>query len=202
MNQMTEPNPPPFLRLFIAIAVPLDVRQEIGRAQGRLQRNSPPGAIRWTRPEQFHVTLKFLGDVPSEHTAALEKSVAAVCSASSALRLSADGIGFFPNAHKPRVIWTGARDDSGLLSELHRQIDQALRWLAPAERPEKFTGHITLGRFKPGRPAAIQKLLELVSDLHGQHFGVWQAREVDIIRSELTSVGAEHLPIASLPLAE
>jgi 2'-5' RNA ligase len=195
-------NPPAFLRLFIAIAVPPEVRQEIGRAQGRLQRHSPPGAIRWTRPEQFHVTLKFLGDVPSEHLAALEKSVNTVCSNSPALRLSANGIGFFPNAHKPRVIWVGARDDGAQLSELHRRLEEALHWLDQAARPKKFTGHITLGRFKPGHHGSIQKLLELASDLHGQQFGDWQAREVEIVRSELTSVGAEHLQIASFPLVE
>jgi 2'-5' RNA ligase len=201
-GQMPMENPPAFLRLFIAIAIPPEVRQEIGRAQGRLKRNSPPGAIRWTRPEQFHVTLKFLGDVPSEHVAALKKSVNTVCSASPALRLSANGIGFFPNARKPRVIWIGAQDDCGQLSELHQRLEEALRWLDPATRPEKFTGHITLGRFKPGRPAAIQKLLELASNLHGHHFGDWQAREVEIVRSELTSVGATHLPIASFTLVE
>jgi len=69
--------PAPFLRLFLALAVSPAVRQEIGRAHAKLQRHSPPGAIRWTRPDQFHVTLKFLGDVPAEHVAALEESVAA-----------------------------------------------------------------------------------------------------------------------------
>ena len=86
-----------FLRLFIALAVPPEVREEIGRAQGRLQRHSPPGAIRWTRPDQFHVTLKFLGDVPAEQVAALEKSVGPICAAFPPLPLSARGMGFFPS---------------------------------------------------------------------------------------------------------
>ena len=62
---MTDDNSSAFLRLFIAFAVPADVRQEIGRAQGQLRRHSPPGAVRWTRPDQFHITLKYLGDVPA-----------------------------------------------------------------------------------------------------------------------------------------
>jgi RNA 2',3'-cyclic 3'-phosphodiesterase len=198
---MTEPSLPAFLRLFIALAVPPDVRQEIGRAQGRLQRNAPPAAVRWTRPEQFHLTLKFLGDVPAEHLGALKKSVAEICAVSPALRLSARGIGFFPSERKPRVIWAGTSDDNGRLSELHHQLDQALRWLAPAERPEKFTGHITLGRFKPGHHVAIPILLELAADLRARRFGDWPAREVEIIRSELTSTGAMHTAVASFKLA-
>jgi 2'-5' RNA ligase len=200
VDQMTEPNLSGFLRLFIAIAVPPEVRQEIGRAQGRLQRNAPRGAVRWARPEQFHITLKFLGDVPAEQVAALEKSTADVCADFPALALSAHGIGFFPSPKNPRVIWAGASDGGGRLSELHRQLDEALRWLAPAERAEKFTGHITLGRFKPGHHAAIPKLVELAADLRGRQFGDWQAREVEIVRSELRSDGAEHVTMATFPL--
>jgi len=194
-------NPPAFWRLVIAIAVPPEVRQEIGRAQSRLQRHSPPGAVRWTRPEQFHITLKFLGDVPVEQVVALEKSVAVVCAGFPALRLSARGIGFFPSERKPRVIWAGASDDGGHLPGLHRHLDEALRWLAPAELPEKFTSHITLGRFKLGHHAAIPKVVALAAELRNRDFGNWQSDKVEIIRSELSSDGAEHTPIAAFPLA-
>jgi 2'-5' RNA ligase len=194
-------NPPAFLRLFIALAVPPDVRQEIGRVQSQLQRHSPPGAIRWTQPAQFHITLKFLGDVPSEQLAALENSVAAVCAASPALQLAARGVGFFPGERKPRVIWAGAADDSGQLAELHRRMDEALRWLAPAEKPERFSGHITLGRFKPGHHAAIPKLLERAAVFRERHFGDWLAGAAEIVRSELTSIGATHTPLSNFPLA-
>jgi 2'-5' RNA ligase len=190
-----------FLRLFIAIAVPPEVRETIGRAQGRLQRHSPPGAMRWTRPDQFHVTLKFLGDVPEEDATAVAQSLRPICAASPALRLSAYGIGFFPNARQPRVIWAGVTDGQAQLVKVHRQIDDALRWLAPAERPEKFTGHITLGRFKPGHHVAIPKLLELAVGFRDRHCGAWQAGEVEIMRSELTSIGAEHTVMATFKLA-
>jgi len=190
-----------FLRLFIALAVPVDVRKEIGRAQGQLRRSAPPGAIRWTRPEQFHVTLKFLGDVPSEQVEALEQSVSKVCSSHPAIRLLARGIGFFPSAQKPRVIWAGTDDNGGRLAELHRQVDEAVRLFAPAAKAERFAGHITLGRFKPGRHAAVEKLQERVKFLRDRQFGDWLAGEVEIVRSELTSAGAMHTPLASFPLA-
>jgi len=192
---------PAFLRLFIAIAIPPDVRQEIGRAQGQLKLDTAPGAIRWTRPEQFHVTLKYLGDVPAAQVAALEKAVATVCAGCPNLQLTARGIGFFPNAQRPRVIWAGAEDDSGQLTELHRQLDDAVRPFAPAEKPGKFSGHITLGRFKPGRHAAVEKLLERVTVFRDRQFGGWLAGEVEIVRSELTSTGAMHTPLATCPLA-
>jgi 2'-5' RNA ligase len=200
---MASDNPSPaFLRLFIAIAVPPDVQKEIGRAQGQLRRNSPPGAIRWTRPEQFHVTLKYLGDVPAGQVAALEKSAVEVCARFSALRLSANGIGFFPGAQRPRVIWAGVDEPGGQLAELHRQLDEVMQPFAPAEKPERFAGHITLGRFKPGWHAAIPKLQERATRLRQRHFGDWLAGEVEIVRSELTAAGAMHTPLVSCRLGQ
>jgi 2'-5' RNA ligase len=198
--ETASPNPAPaFLRLFIALAVPPEVRREIGRAQGRWQRQSPPGAVRWTRADQFHITLKFLGDVPAEQVAEIQKCVAPVCAAFPALSLSAQGVGFFPSTRQPRVIWAGARDENHQLPELHRQLDEALRWLAPGERPEKFAGHITLGRFKPGHHSAIPKLVALATALRDQPLGNWQANAVELIRSELTATGATHTPMETFP---
>ena len=199
---MTPENPSGFQRLFIAIAVPPAIRDEIGRAQGRLKRNSPPGVVRWTRPEQFHVTLKFLGDVPVDQVDKIQTALAPICAASPPLQLLARGIGFFPNERKPRVIWVGVHDETSHLSDLHRQIDEAVRWLAPTETAGKFSGHITLGRFKPGHQASTPKVLASAAQFHDYAFGAWQACELEIVRSDLTSIGADHCPIAVLPMAQ
>ena len=188
-----------FVRLFIAIPVPPAVRAEIGRTQTRLQRESPPGTVRWAPLDQFHITLKFLGDVSSEHLAALQEILRPICARFAPLDLSARGIGFFPHANQPRVIWAGAADRQDRLQELHRQIDEATQPLAPTERPEKFTGHITLGRFKPGGHGGIPRLLAAVSTLRDRDFGNWQAGEVHLVQSQLTSVRAEHLLLAAYP---
>jgi RNA 2',3'-cyclic 3'-phosphodiesterase len=198
---MDTENPVPFLRLFIAVGIPADVQKAIGRAQSQLQRHAPPGAFRWTRPEQFHVTLKFLGDIPPEQVEPLEKSTTAACASFAPMQLAAHGIGFFPGEHKPRVVWVGANDATRQLVELHRRIEAAVRTFAPAEPPERFTGHITLGRFKPGYRGSLRELLERATVLRDRHFGEWCASEVDIMRSELTSAGARHTVLCRLPLA-
>lgn len=185
-----------FLRLFIAIAVPLEVRESIGRAQGQLKRCAAPGMIRWTKPEQFHVTLKFLGDVPAEQLAVLQHSLVTGCAGFPPLKLTAGGMGFFPGKHKPRVIWAGVADRDQKLAALHRQLDTAMRPYAPADKPGKFTGHITLGRFKPGRRMNLVALLKRTDILHQRQFGDWVATEVELVRCDLTPAGAVHTPIA------
>lgn len=199
---MAEENASGFLRLFIAIPVPAEVRDQIGRAQSRLQRSSPPGAVRWARADQFHITLKFLGDVLAAQIPELQGRLPPICAACPPLPLSAGGIGFFPNDRKPRVIWTGARDAEGRMADLHRQIDEAAAaCLGPGERGETFTGHITLGRFKPGHPAAISRIMAIAADLRSRHFGDWIAAEVELVQSDLGSNGTTHVVIARFPLS-
>ena len=60
---MANNNPTAPLRLFVAIAIPEPVRDEIFRVQRDLQPLLPRDAVRWTRPDQFHLTLRFLGNV-------------------------------------------------------------------------------------------------------------------------------------------
>ena len=176
------------------------VKKAIARAQGQLRREAPPGAVRWTRPEQFHVTLIFLGDVPAAQVAALENSVAGVCAGFPALKLAARSVGFFPNEKRPRVLWAGADDGGGQLAELHRRLEVAVQPFAPAEKPGRFAGHITLGRFKPGHHGAMEKLRKRAAMLRQQDFGGWLATEVEIVRSELTAAGAMHAPLVSCRL--
>lgn len=190
------------LRLFIAISIPPTVRKEIERAQSQLRREAPPDAIRWSRPEQFHTTLKFLGNVPADYVEMLKKSVSSVCNTYPALRLSAHGIGFFPSMRKPNVIWVGTNDDSGQLTRLHQLLNKAVRQFEPVVNPEKFTGHITLGHFEEGHHSAIKNLLTCAAVLRERHFGDWLAKEVKIIRSELTSTGATYTSLTSCLLAE
>jgi 2'-5' RNA ligase len=190
-----------FLRLFIALNVPEDVRGEIARAQGQLKRSAPPGAIRWTHAGQFHLTLKFLGDFPSAQLDALKKSVTEACAGFGPIQLAAHGIGFFPNAKKPRVLWAGADDDADRLAELFRRIHAAVLPFAPADSSERFSSHITLGRFKPGYHGSMDNFMGRASLFHSRQFGNWLAEEVEIIQSKLTPEGAMHTTICVCPLA-
>ena len=63
------------LRLFVAIPVPEAVRGEIAVAQRELQPLAPRGVVRWTKLEQMHLTLKFLGAVPPDRVEDLKESV-------------------------------------------------------------------------------------------------------------------------------
>jgi 2'-5' RNA ligase len=190
----------PMFRLFVAISIPERIRREIFRVQQELEPLTPRGAVRWTRPDQIHLTLRFLGDVPAARLEALKESLGAVCRGVRPLRLRAEGIGFFPNDHSPRVIWVGVNEAEGLLVDLQRRIETAARSFTAESSPETFVGHATLGRCKSFRPSDLEKLLAQVRVSQGRAFGEWTAPAVEIIRSQLSPAGALYTVLAALPL--
>jgi 2'-5' RNA ligase len=187
-------------RLFVAILVPEAVRIEMIRVQQELRRLAPHDAVRWTKPEQFHLTLRFLGDVSSDRAAALKESVQTVCSGESALRLRAQGVGFFPNTRSPRVIWVGVNDGEGHLVALQKKIENTVRRFTEEPGGENFEGHVTLGRFKHFKRQEIGELTVRAQTMKNQEFGEWTAQEIEIIRSELSPEGARYTSLAVFPL--
>jgi 2'-5' RNA ligase len=188
------------LRLFVAISIPEPVRDEIIRVQQELQPLVPRDMVRWARSDQFHLTLRFLGDVPADGVEELKKSAGAVCRNARSLSLRAEGVGFFPNPRSPRVIWVGINDREGRLVDLQRQIEVAVGPFSPEPGEKNFTGHVTLGRLKNPRPADTRDLAVRAQSLEKRLFGEWTAPEIEIIRSELSPAGARYTLFAALRL--
>ena len=178
------------LRLFLAIPIPDDVREKLRRLQLELQSLLPARAVRWTKPEQFHLTLKFLGNVPSTDIGALSQAMRAVCDATPPMRLRAEGTGFFPDARSPRVFWVDIRSVDGRLMEFQRQLESAVRSFAEKADAKKFTAHVTLARFEQMRRVETEELRNAIAA--GETFGEWITEEVQLISSSLQSSGALH----------
>ena len=188
------------LRLFVAISIPEPVRDEIIRVQQELQPLVPRDVARWARSDQFHLTLRFLGDVPVAGLEQLKESVNAVCRSARPLPLRAGGIGFFPNPHSPRVVWAGIDDQAGLLDDLQKRIETAVRPFAAEPGEKHFSGHVTLGRLKNLKPSDARKLAAHAQTVKDRMFGEWTAHETEIIRSELSPAGARHTTLAAFRL--
>jgi RNA 2',3'-cyclic 3'-phosphodiesterase len=193
---MISDSPAGHLRLFVAIALPETVRDEILRAQRELQSLVPREAVRWTRPDQFHLTLRFLGDVAADDVEALKLAAGAVCRNASPLSLRAQGVGFFPNSRSPRVTWVGINDRENRLIELQKGIEAAVGPFSPEPGEKNFSGHVTLGRLKKPGPSEIRALAARAQSFETQTFGNWTAHDVEIIRSELSSLGARYTSLA------
>jgi RNA 2',3'-cyclic 3'-phosphodiesterase len=177
-------------RLFLAIPIPEAVKVELRRLQQELQPLLPPQVARWTKPEQFHLTLKFLGNVPSENVEVLGKVTREICSATPPLRLYAEGMGFFPNDFSPRVFWVEIKSYDGGLHTFQQQLEAAMERFAEKREAKNFAAHVTLARFERLHRSTVEKfMMQARTD---KRFGEWTASEVELIESKLRQGGALH----------
>lgn len=188
------------LRLFVAISLPEAMKDEIEKAQRNLREALPGNFVRWTRREQFHLTLKFLGNVEDSRVAELTTALRKACGTFSQLRLRAKRIGFFPDARYPRVLWVGVRDAHDALLPLQTAIEAAAKGFTN-EQPEKaFSAHVTLGRIQRIPRAQAEALAKVTTTISKQFFGEWAANKVELIRSELSSSGSRYTTLADISL--
>jgi 2'-5' RNA ligase len=188
-------------RLFVALRVPEEVKSEVRKAQADLRRAIPQAKVTWTPPEQFHATLKFLGNVDARRVGELVEAVRAACGPFAALRLRAGGVGCFPHPRAPRVVWLGVRDADETLPRLQRAIETACAtFTAQGPERQRFSGHLTLGRIKDIGRSEADSLAGQTRAMAERFFGQWTADGVDIMRSELSPQGARHSVLATVAL--
>lgn len=187
-------------RLFIAVAIPEAVKAEIEQAQAELRRALPDCNARWTRPEQFHLTLQFLGDVEAARVDALGEAAHDACRGLTPLRLRAEGLGCFPDLRRPRVLWTGVRDETDQLPRLQEAVALATRDFTTEEKEEHFSGHVTLARFKGIKRSQAEALAAAVTGMTKRLFGEWTAYKIELMRSQLLPQGARHTTLAAIAL--
>src|SRR5437667_7250043 len=143
------------MRLFVALEIPSAVRENLANLLQSLRAVSPQS--KWVRPENLHVTLKFIGEAPEAKLAGIRVALAGVRS-EQPVTLEFRGLGFFPNEKHPRVFWAGI-EASANLKTLAADIESALEKLRPRENRE-FSPHLTLARFeRPKLPGALRKAI-------------------------------------------
>lgn len=138
------------IRTFIAIKLPPEIKTELEQVSLQLAACLPKQAVRWVKPAQMHLTLRFLGDTAVSQIPAISHALAEAVNSHAPFTLQLNQVGCFPNQKRPRVIWVGMQGDEALQS-LKRGIDRALAPLGWPVETKKFQAHLTVGRVKDGR---------------------------------------------------
>ncbi len=185
------------MRLFIGLNIPKKQRMRIHRAVRALRDVELP--VRWIEPDNFHVTLKFLGEVRRERVDDIAAAVEKVASATGAFTTEISGFGAFPTIRRPRVIWLGV----GATPEL-RCLKQDIEWALgevgfPAET-RAFHPHVTLGRANDAGGAGVFRGLDtLMAELAFD--AELKVHTLDLIRSHLSKDGAHYSVVSGARLA-
>ena len=181
------------VRAFIAVDISADARNALAETISRLKERGVSG-VRWVRPEGVHLTLKFLGDIDPALVDGILETLERAARGTGPLSLSLSGIGGFPSASSPRVIWAGLEGDLDALRKLQGRIDHELSLAGgfPEER-RAFSPHLTLGRMRDNVSAEERrKAGRAIADATLESGERWEAREVYLVRSTLTPSGAEY----------
>lgn len=176
-------------RLFIALPLPDWVRAElVGLAE-------PVRGLSWTRPEQLHLTLRFIGEVPADRVGHVEERLAAV--RVEPFIIPVEGVGAFPPKGPPRVVWVGVGAGHPHLFQLRQRVDDAVLAAGTDFDVRLFQPHITLARCAPAAAPAAATWLRLHREFSTAPFRV---REFDLCSSRLSAGGAEHVLRRRYPL--
>jgi RNA 2',3'-cyclic 3'-phosphodiesterase len=188
------------VRLFVALEIPCAVRDNLTALMNELRAadaSSSKNKARWVRPENLHVTLKFIGNVDAGKLDAIRAALAEVCSG-SAVELRFRGLGFFPNEKRPRVLWAGIEASSNL-APLAASIDARLEKVGIPRETREYSPHLSLARFDP--PGISERLHAAVQESVGREFGAVRTGEFHLFESKTRPTGAEYTRLASFSFA-
>jgi RNA 2',3'-cyclic 3'-phosphodiesterase len=190
------------IRVFVAIELGDEVAQALAQAQAALRQTLHFSTFRWTAPDGIHLTLKFLGDVLPSRLPQIEQALAQVTPNHPMFDLTVTGLGVFPNATRPAVLWVGLE---GQVMQLQRLRDDVERVIAPLGYPTEkraFHPHLTLARIKEPSQAEVQRLQEVIRRDPVGLVGEIGVAELSLMRSNLAAGGARYTRLAQFELGE
>jgi len=184
------------IRTFIAIELPESIVSSLKKIQEGLR--SYGFKVRWVKPENIHLTLKFLGDIHAGDTQKVGAAISESVREYAPFSLSAKGIGTFPGIKRPRVIWVGTVGQQNELSGLQKRLDHELAAVGFEKDKRPFKGHLTLGRVK--RKMDPRRLVEALKEFGGFESEPFMADEVVLFKSDLKPTGAVYTKLINIAL--
>jgi len=186
------------IRCFIGLPLPEAWQQGLDalalRLAGRLA-----SRISWTRPGNWHVTLKFLGEVEQSRLPGIHEALRGVDFTPFMLRLGAAGS--FSSRGAPRTLWAGLSEGAEACSQLAGKVDRALAQCGFEVQARDFRPHVTLGRVKQAAGGDDWEIVrqELAEGLCGAAFAPARAEEFVSWRSILGPQGPKYLALSRFP---
>ena len=168
-------------RSFVAIDLPNSTRELLAGLDPRIR------GVRWTEPDQMHLTLGFFGDVQEDVELKLREKLSAI--EFGAFFLSLNGVGSFSSKGAPKIIWIGVGKAHPHLFQIHKRVQEAA--LAVGIEPElrPWHPHITIARCRDVSTQTLRKFLQANAEFDA---GMIRVEEFYLYSSKLTPAGPIH----------
>ncbi len=182
------------MRAFLAFPIPDSVRNMLAGEMDRLRRNLPPA--RWVRPENLHVTVKFLGQVDRTRLEKLNQGLAERLEELPPVEIGFGGAGFFPSASQARVVWIGGR--AAGIREVVEEVESIAAMQDFRRENDEWRLHLTIARLeRPWPRFATEELLSWGEDLALPRF---VCHELVCFSSRLQAGGSVYTPVQKIAL--
>jgi 2'-5' RNA ligase len=182
------------MRLFTGIDLPEDVLERLERLLARLR---PTAHLKWSPVHNLHITTKFIGEWPEAKLESLKSALATVPKRAPVV-ITIEGLGWFPNPHRPRVFWAGVHG-GGALEDLAKDVERAMEPAGVALETRPYAPHLTLARI--GQPAPLTALQQAVAKLDSVEFGVFETEQFHLYLSQTGPAGSVYTKIAEFRFA-
>lgn len=182
------------MRLFVAVNIPDEIRESLFAFQNELKMSLAD--VKWIDKNQFHLTLKFLGDTEENSIENIVNGVSKAVLKLKPFKLSFLKIGVFPDIKRPKVIWAGVGEGKDELRKIAQDIEHNLDALGFQKEKREFSAHLTLGRFRSlkNKEALISKILRKDKI----PLGSFEVKSIELIQSILHPCGPEYKCLKSI----
>jgi RNA 2',3'-cyclic 3'-phosphodiesterase len=189
---------PDTIRTFIAVETSEAVRRLAAELIDKLR--GAKANVKWVEQHNMHLTLKFLGDVPSSQIPRVCEAVETAVASAQPWELHLRGAGAFPRAARPSTVWLAVTEGEEELGVLHRNVERVLAQLGYPKEGRRFEPHLTLGRVRAHGPAVAElgRLLKQHADFDAGRFLVTEAL---VFSSQLTPKGPIYEALSRARLA-
>ena len=188
------------LRTFIAIDFSPEIIRKISGIIKYFKTKTPAGALKWVAPENLHLTIKFLGEVPEGNLDKIKALINQTLVDTQAFGIGVEGLGMYPSAQKPRVIWLGIKGGEPII-KIHERLDSQLENLDIRPDNRGFSPHLTIARVRRNTDRETVKVIgETLSAYKVDSLGVCTIDHVVLYKSDLTPKGPIYTELLSSPL--
>lgn len=186
------------VRTFVAVELSGSVKKRAAAAIKHLQ--LAEAKVAWVRPENMHLTLKFLGDVPDHELNDVCRAVSKAVAAIEPFEMVFRGCGAFPSVDRPRTIWLGVDQGHDEASELQAAVDDSLKNLRFPKETRRFQPHLTLGRVHEHHHGRLDELSKQIENLRDYDGDLTVIDEVVVFASFLGRGGTTYEPLGHCEL--
>lgn len=174
------------VRAFLAFDIPPKVKQTLGKLIDDFSKKET--GVKWTNPENMHVTMKFFGDIEESLLLGdISGSIKSVTNKTKESVLGCSGVGVFPNWKYPKIIWAGFSGDVEPVLQLQTNLETALKDYDIKKDERAFRLHLTIGRAKDIKSTGT--LMNIVNNLGPIDFGKVTIDHLTLYKSLLTKDG-------------